>query len=181
MQTGIPATPECWRGPQRGCAARPPRGEVTKKSIRLVLVALLTAITFPGVLVAAPAAPVKAASTIPSQHAFFEAKEKAVWQSFKDKNAIGFEKLVSPKLVVVHDSGVNNLQDELDGMAKSQIKSITINQFTVVMTDPDTAILIYKAKIEMTCAGKDASGIRKCASIWRRDNGQWRNVFFSDR
>ena len=69
-----------------------------------------------------------------------EAKEKAVWQAFQDKKPAEVKKMLSPKAMAVYASGFNTLSDELADMAKMEMKSFTISDFKVKMTDSDTAI-----------------------------------------
>jgi hypothetical protein len=112
--------------------------------------------------------------------AAIEAKEKAAWQAFKDKKADDFKKLVSADLVAVYAQGIMNMKAELDTMAKTDMKSFSLSDFNVVMTDANTAIVSYKAKIESTAEGKDNSGNYNCASVWQMKKGQWQAIFHSD-
>ena len=47
-----------------------------------------------------------------------EAKEKAAWQSFKDKKADEFKKVVDKDIRCVYADGVSNLEKELADMKK---------------------------------------------------------------
>jgi len=108
------------------------------------------------------------------------AKEKAAWQAFKDKKSDDFKKVVSDKLVAVYAGGVYNLQREGDQMAKTDMKSFDLSDFAVVMTNADTGIVSYKAKVEATVEGKDISGDYNAASVWQMNKGQWQAIFHSD-
>ena len=108
------------------------------------------------------------------------AKEKAAWQAFKDKKADDFKKLVSADLVAVYADGVMNMQAELDTMSKRNMKSFSLSDFKVVMTDADTAMIAYKAKVESSTEGKDDSGNYNCGSVWQMKNGQWQAIFHTD-
>jgi hypothetical protein len=105
------------------------------------------------------------------------AKEKATWQTYVDKRADDFKKLVSPDLVAMNANGVTNLPDELETMSKSETKSFAFNDMKVVMPDADTAIVTCQAKLEGSFSGSDISGVYNCATIWRMTNGEWRAVF----
>jgi hypothetical protein len=107
-------------------------------------------------------------------------KEKAAWQAFKDKNADEFKKLLSADLVTVYASGMHSLQQELDGMSKTDMKSFDLSDFNVVFPNKKTAIITYKAKIEATAEGKDVSGTYNVGSIWHTANGQWIGIFHTD-
>jgi hypothetical protein len=105
------------------------------------------------------------------------AREKATWQSYVDKRADDFKKLVSPDLVAINANGVTNLRDELDTMSKSEIKPVAFNDMKVVMPDANTAIVTCQAKMDASFRGTDISGVYNAATIWRMTNGEWRAVF----
>ena len=108
------------------------------------------------------------------------ATEKAAWQAFKDKKSDEFKKFLSPDFVGVHSDGVYTLQKQIDAMQKWDMKSFSLSDSNVVMTDADTAIVTCKAKVEGTYDGKDASGNYNSGSIWQLKKGEWRAVFHSD-
>jgi hypothetical protein len=108
------------------------------------------------------------------------AKEKAAWQAFKDKKADDFKKLVSADLVAVYAQGIMNMKAELETMSKTDMKSFSLSDFNVVMTDADTAIVSYKAKVESMSEGKDNSGNFNCGSVWQMKKGQWQAIFHTD-
>lgn len=107
-------------------------------------------------------------------------KEKAAWQAFKDKKADEFKKLLSPELVTVYADGMHSLQQEVDGMSKTDMKSFDLSDFNVVFPDNDTAIITYKAKLEASSQGKDVSGTYNVGSVWHMANGQWIGIFHTD-
>jgi hypothetical protein len=108
------------------------------------------------------------------------AKEKTAWQAFKDKKSDDFKKLVSANVVAVYADGIYNMQKELDHMTKMDMKSFAFSDFTLVMTDADTAVVSYKAKVEATVEGKDISGDYNAGSVWQMKNGKWQAIFHSD-
>jgi hypothetical protein len=107
-------------------------------------------------------------------------KEKAAWQAFKDKKADEFKKLLSTDLVSVYADGMHNLQQEVDAMSKTDMKSFDLSDFNVVFPNKKTAIITYKAKIEATSDGKDVSGTYNVGSVWHTANGQWVGIFHTD-
>ena len=108
------------------------------------------------------------------------AKEKAAWQAFKDKKADEFKKLVSADLVTVYAEGMHSMQQELDIMAKTDMKSFSLSDFNVTFAGPDTAMITYKATVQSTSGGKDTSGTYNAGSVWRMTNGQWQAIFHTD-
>jgi hypothetical protein len=107
-------------------------------------------------------------------------REKAAWQAFKDKKADEFKKLLSTDLVSVYADGMHNLQQEVDSMSKTDMKSFDLSDFNVVFPNKKTAIITYKAKIEATVGGKDVSGTYNVGSVWHTANGQWVGIFHTD-
>ena len=107
-------------------------------------------------------------------------KEKAAWQAFKDKKADDFKKLLSSDLVTVYADGMHSLQQEVDSMSKTELKSFDLSDFNVVFPNKKTAIITYKAKIEATADGKDVSGTYNVGSVWHTANGQWVGIFHTD-
>jgi hypothetical protein len=107
-------------------------------------------------------------------------KEKAAWQAFKDKKAGEFKKLLSTDLVTVYADGMHNLQQEVDGMSKTDMKSFDLSDFNVVFPNKKTAIITYKAKIEATADGKDVSGTYNVGSVWHMAKDQWVGIFHTD-
>jgi hypothetical protein len=108
------------------------------------------------------------------------AKEKAAWQAFKDKKTDEFKELLSPDLVSVYADGMHNLQQEVDSMSKTEMKSFDLSDFNVVFPNKKTAIITYKAKIEATAEGKDVSGTYNVGSVWQMAKGQWVGIFHTD-
>jgi hypothetical protein len=107
-------------------------------------------------------------------------KEKAAWQAYKDKKADEFKKLLSTDLVSVYADGIHSLQQEVDGMSKTDMKSFDLSDFNVVFPNPKTAIITYKAKVEATSDGKDVSGTYNVGSVWQMAKGQWLGIFHTD-
>jgi hypothetical protein len=108
------------------------------------------------------------------------AKEKAAWQAFKDKKADEFKKLVSADLVTVYAEGMQSMPQELDTMAKTDMRSFSLSDFNVTFAGPDTAMITYKATVQSTSGGKDTSGTYNAGSVWRMANGQWQAIFHTD-
>ncbi len=107
-------------------------------------------------------------------------KEKAAWQSFKDKKTDEFTKLLSPDFMAVYADGIQTKQQEIDSMQKWDMKSFALSDFNLVMTDASTALVTYQVKVEATVEGKDASGIYNAGSIWQMKNGEWHPIFHTN-
>jgi len=136
-----------------------------KKYIAYTVTALIASI---GVSIAAP------------DKAAIEAKERAAWQTFKDKKADDFKKLVSADFRGVYAEGISNLQKELDDMKKWDMKSFAISDYNSVSIGSDTIMSTYKVVIEGTYDGKDSSGTYNAGSAWKQEKGAWMAIFHTN-
>jgi hypothetical protein len=136
-----------------------------KKYISYSLVALIVT------AVAAIAAPDKAA---------IEAKEKTAWQTFRDKDAAGFQKVVDKDFRGVYAEGSADMAKELSDMKKWDMKSFSISDYNAYSDDANTIVTTYVVKIEGTFDGKDASGTYNAGSVWKMENGQWMAIFHTN-
>src|SRR5262249_6042427 len=107
-------------------------------------------------------------------------KETAAWQSYKDKKADDFKKLVDKDIRCVYDSGICNMQKELDDMAKWDIKSFEISDFDSFSDEKDVIVTTYTVKLEGTYDGKDMSGTYNCGSVWKKEGTNWLAIFHTN-
>jgi hypothetical protein len=112
--------------------------------------------------------------------AAIEAKEKAAWQAFKDKNADDFKKVVDKDLRAVYADGISNMRKELEDMKKWDMKSFTISDFSAFSDEKDIMVTTYIVKVEGTYDGKDASGTYNAGSVWKQEKGTWMAIFHTN-
>src|SRR5437588_9066505 len=136
-----------------------------KKHLAYVVTALMASIA------ASIAAPEKAA---------IEAKEKTAWQTFKDKDAAGFQKVVDKDFKGVYAEGLSDMAKELSDMKKWDMKSFTISDYAAFSDEKDVMVTTYTVKIEGTFDGKDASGTYNAGSVWKMENGAWMAIFHTN-
>src|SRR5882724_218413 len=136
-----------------------------KKCMAYAVIALVASI---GVSIAAP------------DKAAIEAKEKEAWQTFKDKNAEGFKKVVDKDIRAVYAEGISDMEKELSDMKKWDMKSFTISDFTAFSDEKDVIVTTYVVKIEGTFDGKDASGTYNAGSVWKQEKGAWLAIFHTN-
>jgi hypothetical protein len=109
-----------------------------------------------------------------------EAKEKAAWQSFKDKNADEFKKVVDKDIRCVYADGVVNLEKELADMKKWDMKSFAIRNYDAFSDEKDIVVTTYTVKVEGTVDGKDASGMYNSGSVWKKEGNDWLAIFHTN-
>ena len=136
-----------------------------KKHIAYVAIALIASI---GVSIAAP------------DKAAIEAKEKEAWQTFKDKNAEGFKKVVDKDFKGVYAEGPSDMDKELTDMKKWDMKSFAISHYTAFSDEKDVMVTTYTVKIEGTFDGKDASGTYNAGSVWKLEGKDWLAIFHTN-
>jgi hypothetical protein len=136
-----------------------------KKSLSYAVALLLTGVA------ASFAGPDKAA---------VEAKEKAAWQAYKDKNADAFKKVVDKDIRCVYADGVSNMAKELDDMKTWDIKSFEFSNFDMFSDEKDVIVTTYTVKLDATANGKDLSGTYNAGSVWKDENGKWLAIFHSN-
>jgi ketosteroid isomerase-like protein len=108
------------------------------------------------------------------------AKEKAAWESFKDKNATDFKKVVDKDLRAVYAEGMSNMQKELEDMQKWDLKSFTISDFDSFTDEPDVIVTTYKVVVDGTYNGKDMSGTYNAGSVWKKEKNTWLAIFHTN-
>jgi hypothetical protein len=121
-----------------------------------------------------------AVSLAAPDEAALEAKEKAAWQAFKDKDEAGFKKVIAADFVGVYDDGIANMEKELSDMKKWDMKSFEISNYKVNSAGPNIAMSSYVVKIEGTYDGKDASGTYNAGSVWHKKGGDWQALFHTN-
>ena len=136
-----------------------------KKYLAYTVIALIASI---GISIAAP------------DKAAIEAKEKEAWQTFKDKNAEGFKKVVDKDIRCVYAEGPSNMDKELSDMKKWDMKSFTISDYTAFSDEKDVIVTTYVVKVEGTFDGKDASGTYNSGSVWKQEKGKWMAIFHTN-
>src|SRR5215467_8028223 len=109
-----------------------------------------------------------------------EGKEKAAWQTFKDKNEADFKKLVDKDIRCVYDTGVSNMAKELDAMNKWDMKSFIISDYDIFSDEKDVIVSTYTVKVEGTFDGKDMSGIYNAGSVWKKEGSDWLAIFHTN-
>ena len=109
-----------------------------------------------------------------------EAKEKAAWQAYKDKNADAFKKVVDKDIRCVYADGVSNMAKELDDMKTWDIKSFEFSNFDMFSDEKDVIVTTYTVKLDATANGKDMSGTYNAGSVWKEENGKWLAIFHTN-
>jgi Domain of unknown function (DUF4440) len=109
-----------------------------------------------------------------------EAKEKTAWQSFKDKKADDFKKVVDKDFRGVYAEGISDIDKELSDMKKWDMKSFAISNYKAFSDEKDVIVTTYVVRLEGTYDGKDASGTFNCGSVWKKEGNDWLAIFHTN-
>ena len=107
-------------------------------------------------------------------------KEKAVWQSVQDKKIDAFRAFFDNDYHSAYAEGIFTIDQEVEAVRKTDLKSYSLSDTTVVLPDPDTAVLTYKVNAQGTQDGHDMSGTYNCATVWHKSGADWKAVFHTE-
>src|SRR4029453_6355840 len=125
---------------------------------------------------ASPAKPAKSAS---NEKAITDL-EKSAWESYKNKQADAFKKLMSQDYCGAYAEALKTLDVEVADMAKTKLRDYSLADMKVVFPSADVAGIRYKTTIQQTSEGKDMSGTYNSASVWVKKGGKWLEVFHTE-
>jgi hypothetical protein len=123
-----------------------------------------------------PAKPAKSASN----EKVITDLEKSAWESYKNKHADTFKKLMSEDYRGAYAEALKTLDMEVADMAKTDLRDYSLADMKVVFPSADVAVITYKATIQETSEGKDMSGTYNSASVWVKKGGKWLGVFHTE-
>jgi len=127
----------------------------------------------------AQASPANSSKAASSQAAITDL-EKSAWESYKNKQADAFRKLMSKDYYGTYAEGIKNLDEEVADMAKADLRDYSLADMKVVFPSTDVAVITYKATFQQTSEGKDMSGTYNSGSIWVKKGGKWLEIFHTE-
>src|ERR1044071_2320412 len=120
-------------------------------------------------------------STAAPSEAEIEAKEKAAWDAFKQKDEAGFKKSLAADYYGVTASGVSDTAASITGMKDTELSSFTLANWKMTTIDKDAVLLTYTATVKGTYKGKSVpEGPYYEASAYINRNGEWVNVYYQE-
>jgi hypothetical protein len=110
------------------------------------------------------------------------ALEKQAWDAWKTRDGKVFQGFLSEEYIGVGDSGVTKKATTVKDIASSdcEVRSYSLDSYEVVMLDPNTAILTYKADQDATCKGKAVPAKVWASSVYIKRGGKWLNAFHQE-
>ena len=108
--------------------------------------------------------------------------ERDLWEAWKNKNTAPFERHLSADSIGVGMSGVENRAAILRGIGSHtcEVRSYSLDNFEVVMLNPNTAILTYKGTQDATCGGQVIPREVWASTVFVRRSGRWQAAFHQE-
>jgi uncharacterized protein (TIGR02246 family) len=110
------------------------------------------------------------------------ALEKQAWEAWKTKDAKFFQGYLTDDSINVRASGIVRKAEILKEYSSltCEIRSYSLDNFDVVMLDPNTAILTVKANQDVTCGGQALPATVWAATVYVKRGGKWQSVFYQE-
>ena len=103
----------------------------------------------------------------------FRNRESARWESVKNKEVESIRKVFQKDYVAVYDSGIVGINDEIDGISKTNIKSYAVSNVAVRNLDPSTVLVTSKVNVDGDMGGQSIAGSYNTLTVWQRKGNQW--------
>jgi hypothetical protein len=112
------------------------------------------------------------------------AKERALIDAVKAKNAKMFSSMVKPGSWSVDENGFMTIDEFIkmlgDPKADIKIDQITMSDAKVVDLDANTAIVAYKTEQKGSFMGAPLPPVTYVTTIWSNQGGAWKAVFHQE-
>jgi hypothetical protein len=149
-----------------------------KKSYALVLL-LVLAVACTAPPTNREAAPTNSAATAtPTSMAISEAdviaKEKAIWDTIKNKDYDAFANMLAEDLVEVLPDAVHNKAGSIAGVKDFEPTEVTFSDWKYLPIDKDAVVVVYHVDVKGKYKGKEfAPQSVRASSAWVNRNGKW--------
>lgn len=110
------------------------------------------------------------------------AKEKELWEGWKNKNTAPFEKLIATDGLLVAEQGVETKAQLVKDIAENpcENKSYSFDEIKLTMINKDAALVTYKAAQDYTCMGHAGPTPVFASSVYVKRKGQWLNILHQE-
>jgi hypothetical protein len=111
-----------------------------------------------------------------------EAKERALWERFKNKDKAGLGALLDEGFRVFDEgtSAFGDKKTEVNLVDEFEVLSFTLSDFTVTSLGPDSAMVTYIAQYEGKSGGEVSKAKSVFAEVWVRKGGEWKDFYMQE-
>jgi len=108
--------------------------------------------------------------------------EKQAWESWKNSNGSYFQSYLADSVVVVRASGTFDKAQVVKSFSSGdcEVRSVSLDDFKLVMPQEKTAILTYRAVQDVTCGGMILPSTVWASTVLIKKNGNWLATFHQE-
>jgi hypothetical protein len=119
-------------------------------------------------------------STAPSEPEM-TAKEKAVWETLKQKDLAAFGNMLTSDYIEVTDEGVYDKTGIVAYLKDLNLTEVTFSDWKMLPIDNDAVILTYQTNLKGTFKSEPISpGPYRSAAVWVKREGKWQDFYFQE-
>jgi ketosteroid isomerase-like protein len=107
-------------------------------------------------------------------------REKAVWETIKNKQFDAFREFYADNFRAVSADGFHDIHQEVEGARDVDLKDYSLTDMKVVTPNKDTAILTFKVTVRGSYKGEDISGVYYASAVWVNQNGKWLAILYTE-
>ena len=110
------------------------------------------------------------------------AKEKAIWETLKQKNYTAFADMLADDELEVASVGVFDKARSTEMVKQFEPSEVTFSDWKFLPIDKDGFIVAYTVDVKGKYQGKviPPGPLSRCSSAWARRNGKWLAVFHQE-
>jgi len=109
------------------------------------------------------------------------AKEKAIWDSIKQKDYVAFADMLAEDQVEVATDGVHDKAGSIAGVKQFEPSEVNFSDWKFLPIDKDGFIVVYTAAYKGKVQGKPfPPTTMRCSSAWVRRNNKWLAVYHQE-
>jgi hypothetical protein len=113
-----------------------------------------------------------------------EAKERKLWEDFKNKNKTGLAALLDDEFRQFEEgqSTFGDKKTEVNAVDEFELTSYTLSDFTVKSLGPNSALVTYIAQYEGKSGGEASKAKSVFAEVWIRkgNDHDWKDLYMQE-
>ena len=108
--------------------------------------------------------------------------EKRLWSLIKQRNLEAFADLLADDYYEIFPEGDARTKQQIVKFFETEfvLKEYSLEGFRVVMLNPDSGIVSFRADVHGVYKGRDEKYRVACVSAWAKRGGRWLNVFYQE-
>lgn len=111
-----------------------------------------------------------------------EAKERKLWEDFKNKNKAGLAALLDDEFRQFEEglSAFGDKKAEVNAVDEFELTTYTLSDFTVKSLGPNAALVTYIAQYEGKSGGEASKAKSVFAEVWIRKGNEWKDLYMQE-